>query len=48
MPPPDPDANAARFLADWDGLAEAERRDLFRALVSKATLRGKKVVVTLR
>ncbi len=47
MPPPDPEANAARFLADWDGLAEAER-DLFRALVSKAPLRGKKVAVTLR
>ena len=43
-----PEANAARFLADWDGLAEAERRDLFRALVSKVTLRGKKVAVTLR
>ena len=37
-----------RFLADWDGLAEAERRVLFRALVSKVTLRGKKVAVTLR
>lgn len=47
-PPPDPEANAARFLADWDGLGEAERRDLLRALVSKVTLRGKKVAVTLR
>jgi len=46
--PPDPEANAARFLADWDGLGEAERRDLLRALDSKAPLRGKKVAVTLR
>ena len=46
--PADPEANATRFLAEWDGLGDAERRDLLRALVSKVTLRGKKVAVTLR
>ncbi len=44
----DAEANAAKFLSEWDGLPEAARRDLLRTLVSKVALRGKKAAVTLR
>lgn len=44
----DPEANAAKFLSEWDALPEAERRGLLRALVASVTLRGKKTAVALR
>lgn len=44
----DPEANAAKFLTDWDALPDAERRGLLRALVASVALRGKKAAVTLR
>ena len=44
----DPEANAAKFLSEWDALSEAERRGLLRALVASVTLRGKKTAVALR
>ena len=44
----DPEANAAKFLTEWNALPDAERRALLRSLVAKVTLRGKKAAVTLR
>ena len=42
------EANVAKMLGEWDGLADAERRALLAALVSRVTVKRGKVEVTLR